>query len=48
MFPRGVAAAFGLMAGECRIASREPIPDLRVVASAIETGSTRGSSVPWR
>ena len=36
MFPRGTAAAFGLMAGECRIASREPLRDLRAVSSAIE------------
>jgi len=35
-FPRGAAAAFGLMAGECRIASREPLRDLRAVSSAIE------------
>jgi len=35
MFPRGTAAAFGLMAGECRIASREPLRDLRAVSSAI-------------
>ena len=37
MFPRGTAAAFGLMAGECRIASREPLRDLRAVSSAIES-----------
>ncbi|MGD1001511.1 MAG: BatA and WFA domain-containing protein [Candidatus Brocadiia bacterium] len=37
MFPRGTAAAFGLMAGECRISSREPLRDLRAVSNAIET-----------
>jgi len=36
LFPRGTAAAFGLMAGECRITSREPLSDLRAVSSAIE------------
>ncbi len=45
MFPRGTAAAFGLMAGECRIASREPLRDLRAVSSAIEAARiTDGSA----
>jgi hypothetical protein len=45
MFPRGTAAAFGLMAGECQIASREPLPDLRVVSDAIKAARiTDGSA----